>query len=164
VLLAILVPSRPPPAAPAPGEALPSEASTASAPVTPIPVVAAVIENGGRYLLGCRPAEKQHGGLWEFPGGKLNPGETLLGGARRELSEELSLAVTRISEPLYTGHDAGGAFEILFVRVDVEGDPVAIEHSAIGWFTPGELSGMRLAPVDALFARTLAASSGPGAT
>jgi len=162
-LLAVVVPSGPPPAAPTPGEPLPGEASSAATPVTPIPVVAAVIERDGRYLLGRRPADKQHGGLWEFPGGKLNPGETLLDGARRELSEELSLAVTRVGEPLYTGRDASSPFEILFVRVDVEGDPVAIEHSAIGWFTPAELSGMHLAPSDARFVRILAGPRSPGA-
>ena len=44
-------------------------------------VVAAVIERGGRWLVGRRPIGKRHGGLWEFPGGKVNDGETTLDAA-----------------------------------------------------------------------------------
>ncbi|HSG49130.1 MAG TPA: NUDIX domain-containing protein, partial [Longimicrobiales bacterium] len=56
-----------------------------------IPVIAAVIHRDGRYLVGRRPDDKRHGGLWEFPGGKLDPGESWLEAARRELSEELEM-------------------------------------------------------------------------
>jgi len=52
-------------------------------------VVAAVIERDGKYLLCQRPQGKRYGGLWEFPGGKLLAGESLLEAARRELREEL---------------------------------------------------------------------------
>jgi 8-oxo-dGTP pyrophosphatase MutT (NUDIX family) len=49
-------------------------------------VVAAVIERDGRLLVCQRPAHKRHGGLWEFPGGKCDPGESDAEAARRELS------------------------------------------------------------------------------
>ena len=61
----------------------------------PVRVVAAVIERasdeGARLLVCRRPAHKRHGGLWEFPGGKVEAGEDLLHAARRELAEELAL-------------------------------------------------------------------------
>jgi 8-oxo-dGTP pyrophosphatase MutT (NUDIX family) len=57
-------------------------------------VLAAVIRRQDRYLVCRRPAHKRHGGLWEFPGGKLEPGETLLEAARRELREELGAEVS----------------------------------------------------------------------
>ena len=46
-------------------------------------VLAAVVRRDDRYLVCRRPAHKRHGGLWEFPGGKIHAGETLLGAARR---------------------------------------------------------------------------------
>ena len=50
--------------------------------------MAAVIERDGKLLVCRRPGHKRHGGLWEFPGGKLEPGETIVDAARRELDEE----------------------------------------------------------------------------
>jgi len=73
-----------------------------------IPVIAAVIVRGGRYLVGQRPDGKRHGGLWEFPGGKLDPGETLLHAARRELGEELGMGAVSVGEILYSASDEIG--------------------------------------------------------
>ena len=89
----------------------------------PIRVVAAVIERGGRLLLGLRPAEKRHGGLWEFPGGKLDGVETAAEAAHREIKEELSLEVTAVRERLTTIRDEGSPFVIEFYPVVAEGEP-----------------------------------------
>ncbi|MCK7504065.1 MAG: NUDIX domain-containing protein [Desulfobacterales bacterium] len=62
-----------------------------SAAPAPIHVIAAVIRRDGRYLVGRRPDGKRHGGLWEFPGGKVDPGESRLEAAHRELGEELGM-------------------------------------------------------------------------
>lgn len=125
-------------------------------------VVAAVLIRDGRYLLGRRPLEKRHGGLWEFPGGKLDPGESMLDAARRELAEELALQVERIGEPLMRVADGRSGFVIEFVEVYAEGEAVAIEHEALGWFDPEAMSRMDLAPADAAFARHLVEESRAG--
>lgn len=120
-----------------------------------VPVVAAVIEREGRYLLGRRPGHKRHGDLWEFPGGKMHHGEDYLAAARRELREELELSAQSLGRLLFTAEDSGSAFVIHFVEVEVAGEPDAREHTAVGWFTPPELLAMPLAPSDARFVRHL---------
>lgn len=122
---------------------------------SPVRVVAAVLARDGRYLLGRRPVEKRHGGLWEFPGGKLHSGESMLGAARRELAEELALEVNGIGELLMRVADGRSGFVIEFVEVQAEGDAVALEHEALGWFEPEAMSRLDLAPADAAFAQQL---------
>jgi len=118
-------------------------------------VIAAVVRLEERYLLGRRPDEKRHGGLWEFPGGKLDPGESMADAARRELHEELGVTVRRLGATRYSVRDEGSPFLIEFVDVEVEGVPVALEHSELGWFTPAEMGTLPLAPADARFAAWL---------
>jgi 8-oxo-dGTP diphosphatase len=121
-----------------------------------IRVVAAVIEDSdGRLLLCRRPDHKRHGGLWEFPGGKIEPGEDTLEATRRELAEELALEVLDVGALRYAVDDAGSAFRIEFYSVSVSGEPQAIEHSAIRWVAPDDLTSLGLAPSDALFASSL---------
>lgn len=122
-----------------------------------IPVVAAVVRRDDRYLVARRPAEKRHGGLWEFPGGKVHEGEALLQAADRELDEELGLRALSAGSLLFSASDGDTPFVIHFVEVDAEGDPVAREHSEVGWFTAEELAGLPLAPADARFVRRLEA-------
>lgn len=116
-----------------------------------IRVLAAVIRDGDRYLVCLRPAHKRHGGCWEFPGGKLESGETLLEAARRELVEELGIEVLSAGEPVFTRQDPGSSFLIEFVEVSINGNPVAREHDEIRWATPAELEGLHLAPSDKAF-------------
>ena len=114
-------------------------------------VVAAVIERGGRYLACRRPADKRHGNLWEFPGGKLEPGESLFDAASRELHEELGVGVTVVHPPLLSVADPGSAFVIDFVPTEIQGDPACLEHSELRWVTPAELGKLELAPSDRQF-------------
>jgi 8-oxo-dGTP diphosphatase len=118
-----------------------------------IPVLAAVVRRDGRYLVARRPEEKRHGGLWEFPGGKMDSDESLLGAATRELREELGLSVTGVGAVLFEAMDPGSSFLIRFVEVQVEGEPRALEHSELGWFSPDVLRRLALAPSDARFVR-----------
>lgn len=125
-------------------------------------MVAAVLRRQGRYLLGLRPENKRHGGLWEFPGGKLAPGESLLAAARRELAEELELEVTHVGRLLRSFHDGASPFVIEFVETSVDGDPVALEHDSVGWFSLDEMGAMPLAPADAAFVAWLRADVAAG--
>lgn len=128
-----------------------------------VPVVAAVIRRNGRYLACRRPPEKRHGGLWEFPGGKVLEGESREDAVRRELDEELELETVELGALLFTAVDRGAAFVIDFVEVRALGSPVLHEHSEVGWFTPSELRGLPLAPADAAFAARLP-DARPGGT
>ena len=125
-----------------------------------VPVVAAVVERSGRFLVCRRPYEKRHGGLWEFPGGKLRPGEDLLSAARRELGEELDLEVTGLGRELFRARDPGSRFMVVFVEVEAVGDPRPVEHTALGWFSADDLADVELAPTDGLFARSVLTGRG----
>jgi 8-oxo-dGTP pyrophosphatase MutT (NUDIX family) len=118
-----------------------------------VPVVAAVVRRADTYLVGRRPAQKRHGGLWEFPGGKLLDGESLADASRRELAEELGLEVVTTGAVLHEERDPGSPFLISFLEVGAAGDPTLSEHSEVGWFTAEELCEMPLAPSDAAFVR-----------
>lgn len=122
-----------------------------------VPVVAAVVERDGRYLLGRRPGHKRHGGLWEFPGGKLDEGEDTADAVRRELAEELALEVIEVSEALHAVADSGAPFVIHFHPVAVRGEARPLEHDQVGWFTLAELETMELAPADERFVAWLGA-------
>lgn len=114
-------------------------------------VIAAVIRRDARYLVCQRPSNKRHGGLWEFPGGKLEPGESLLQAAIRELSEELDVRVTGLGEVLFTALDPGSEFAIEFVPTSIEGDPKCIEHTDLQWLALDDVMQMPLAPSDRRF-------------
>ena len=120
-----------------------------------VAVIAAVIQRGDKYLLGQRPESKRHGGLWEFPGGKVHDGESRLEAIRRELAEELALKAVRIERLLFSVVDKGSPYVIEFVETVIEGTPIPYEHSEIAWLTIGELDALRLAPADAAFAAHL---------
>ena len=101
-----------------------------------IDVVAAVIERpDGRFLLAQRPNGKVYAGYWEFPGGKVEPGESLGRALRRELHEELGIEV-ELAYPwitrVYTYPHA--TVRLHFHRVvRWRGDPHPHEHQAMSW-------------------------------
>jgi 8-oxo-dGTP diphosphatase len=116
-----------------------------------IRVLAAVIKRGDRYLVCRRPSHKRHGGLWEFPGGKLEYGESLFDAARRELEEELGLGVECVGETILIVHDGDSPYQIEFVQVQTIGEPRPIEHEALAWARIEELAELALAPSDRIF-------------
>lgn len=117
-------------------------------------VLAAVIRDGDRYLLCRRPRHKRHGGLWEFPGGKLQEGENFEDSARREMMEELGVAVTAVGEPLFARRDGESEFVIVFVPVQISGAPRALEHDEIAWVRASQVTSLDLAPTDRVFWET----------
>ena len=126
-------------------------------------VVAAVIADGDRLLVCQRPAHKRHGGLWEFPGGKREPGESDAEAAARELREELGVDVTAVGAELLAVHDEGSPYLIAFVEVAIAGTPECHEHTALVWGTPRELAALPLAPSDQRFVEALLAGGARGA-
>jgi len=98
-----------------------SDAPRVSHPDRSVPVVAAVIERDGRYLVGLRPAHKRHGGLWEFPGGKIQEGETDAEAVSRELTEELGMRLKELGDLLFEKRDPGSPYVIRFLVADASG-------------------------------------------
>ena len=119
-------------------------------------VVAAVIERDAKLLICLRPAHKRHGGLWEFPGGKVHEGETERDAVIRELREELGVETVSVGEVLFRSVDEGGVFEICFIPAVVAGEPTALEHSALAWCSRSDLLRYALAPSDRAFAHITA--------
>lgn len=115
-------------------------------------VVAAVIEREGQVLIGQRAPGKRHGGLWEFPGGKLEPGESHHQAVERELAEELGVRVVSTGAPHFSIADPGSAFVIDFVVTAIEGIPEAREHQTLAWVLPSELLSYDLAACDRAYA------------
>lgn len=114
-------------------------------------VLAAVIRRGHHLLVCRRPAHKRHGGLWEFPGGKLEAGETLADAAKRELNEELGVRAVVVGEPLFIHGDPGSHLDIAFTDVTIEGEPAPCEHDEVRWLLLDEIMMLSLAPSDAAF-------------
>ncbi len=112
-------------------------------PTTEVRVAAGVIEGpDGRVLLTRRLLSAHQGGKWEFPGGKLEPGESASHALTRELQEEISITPTQIQELIEVAHDYGDKQVRLYVFVvqAFTGQPSAQEGQGMQWFEPGELS------------------------
>lgn len=116
-----------------------------------IEVTAAIIRREGRVLICQRPAGKRCGLLWEFPGGKLEEGESGEQCIRRECREELSaeLAEVRLfAEVVY--EYPGYTVHIRFYTAELAaGEPVRREHAAFRWIRPEETAGIEFCPADA---------------
>ena len=123
-----------------------------------IPVVAAVLRDAdGRLFVGRRPSHKRHGDLWEFPGGKVDPGETVFNAVRRELDEELGLETLSVSgPPLFQRQDPGQPFHIQFLAAQASGAVRLMEHSEVAWLNPASSADFALAPTDAAFVAAVA--------
>lgn len=120
-------------------------------PSVPVTLVsAAVIHRGGKILITRRPAGKHLGGLWEFPGGKVAPGESPTDALRREIREELG-ACAVVGEALETvdWQYPDKRVRLVFFRCAVEGEPRALEGQEIAWVAPGELAGYEFPAADA---------------
>jgi 8-oxo-dGTP diphosphatase len=124
-------------------------------------VVAAVVQRDDKYLICQRAQQKRHGGLWEFPGGKLEAGETPFEAARRELTEELAVRAVSVGPKLFSVADPGSEFVIEFVPTEIEGEPQCLEHLDLKWMSIKELVSVPLAPSDRQFAEFLRSGHSP---
>ena len=120
-------------------------------PATVMHVMAGVLLDGtGRVLLAQRPAGKHLAGFWEFPGGKLEAGETPLAALARELLEELGIHV-RSAEALIRLPWRYGDRELLLDAWRVSswrGEPRSLEAQPLQWMLPARVDSMILAPAD----------------
>ncbi|MDE0952814.1 MAG: 8-oxo-dGTP diphosphatase MutT [Halioglobus sp.] len=111
--------------------------------MTVVHVAVGVILDADNHVLITRRARDAHqGGLWEFPGGKVEAHETPLAALARELREELGIAIGRTSALLDIRHDYGDKTVLLDVHVVWEFTGVAqgLEGQPLAWVTPLELS------------------------
>lgn len=113
-----------------------------------IRVIAAVVSCGDRLLVCQRPHEKRYGGLWEFPGGKCEPGESITAAARRELREELGVEVIEVGDEELRVRDPHSPYLIIFAPVSIFGEPTCHEHIDLRWGRLNELALLPLAPSD----------------
>ena len=127
---------------------------TAPRPATPLVLVAAcaLIDTDGRVLLARRPEGRSMAGLWEFPGGKLDPGETPEAALIRELREELGIdvATSCLAAFAFASH-AYEKFHLLmplYVCRRWSGRPVGREGQALAWVASNRLTAYRMPPAD----------------
>lgn len=117
-----------------------------------IEVVGAIIKDGGRYLVGQRAAHKTQGGLWEFMGGKIEPGETPEEALARECREELALEIEGariIDSVVHEYPEKTIRLTLLECRPKAGSVPQALEHQVIRWVTQKEMRTMPFCPADA---------------
>lgn len=109
-----------------------------------------VVVRDGSILAARRGPGMHLPGLWEFPGGKIEPGETPQEALRRELAEELHCEL-RVGERLDTTvheYNFGAVALSTYLCTLTAGEPQATEHSELRWLTPAELDQVEWAPAD----------------
>ncbi len=134
------------------------ETEVPAVPTTPagkpllLVVACALIDIEGRILLARRPEGKKMAGLWEFPGGKLNSGETPEAGLIRELKEELGIDVTATCLAPFTfashEYDTFHLLMPLFLCRRWVGTPNGRENQALAWVRPQRLGDYEMPPAD----------------
>ena len=120
-------------------------------------VVAALIWRGEKFMICQRPAHKARGLLWEFVGGKVEPGETKEEALIRECCEELGVVLSVGDVFMEVVHE----YPDLTVRLTLfhasikEGEPQKLEHNDIQWITPGQIQNYDFCPADVEILHTI---------
>ena len=115
-----------------------------------VEVVAALIREGERFLICQRPAHKARGLLWEFVGGKVEPGETGPQALVRECREELGieLAVGEVFMDVVHAYPDITVHLTLYNAAVAAGEPVLLEHNALAWITAEQIPLYPFCPAD----------------
>ena len=121
-------------------------------PTTLLVVASALVDENDKILLQKRPEGRSMAGLWEFPGGKVEDGETPEAALARELSEELAITVdaANLIPACFASASVGDRplLLILYICRVWEGEPVAVESPGLGWFSINEMAGLPMPPAD----------------
>ena len=113
-------------------------------------VVAAVIEQGGRFLITRRLKGTHLAGYWEFPGGKVHEGETLIQALEREMLEELSTGILNPRRIFQTVHDYNDrSVELNFYRGDLTAEPQPMLGQELRWVPREQFAALEFPPADA---------------
>ena len=120
-------------------------------------VVAALIWNEDKFLICQRPAHKARGLLWEFVGGKVEPGEAKEQALIRECQEELSVTISVGEVFMGVNHNYPdlNVHLTLFNAAILKGDPQMLEHNDIRWITVEEIPQYEFCPADETILRRL---------
>ncbi len=115
-----------------------------------VEVVAALIWDGGRFMICQRPAHKARGLLWEFVGGKVEPGETKEQALVRECREELNILLSVGDVFMDVIHEYPDIMVhlTLFNATIADGKPQKLEHNDIKWITPSKIPNYKFCPAD----------------
>ncbi len=114
-------------------------------------VALALRDENNRLLLQQRPTQKHHGGLWEFPGGKVENGETPRLALVREIAEELGIEIENIAlAPLLVADDGPDGSVVLFLYScrSWRGEIIPHDGQQWGWFACAQAAQLALAPMD----------------
>jgi mutator protein MutT len=126
-------------------------------------VTAAILERDGRILVTRRLKGTHLEGVWEFPGGKCEPGETLAACLARELAEELGISARVGEEVFTTSHTYEDRIvELHFLACTSDDSPVALLGQEMKWVPIDELSTLEFPPADAALIQRLTASAAKG--
>lgn len=116
----------------------------------PLEVVCGIIERDGLFLAAQRGEHGHNAGLWELPGGKIEPGEQPAAALIRELREELGVEIV-VGEHLQrvVHHYPWAPIALTALRCRIQsGEPSALEHQALRWIAPAQISLLSWAPAD----------------
>ena len=107
--------------------------------------VGVILDQSGNILIARRSAGSHQGGLWEFPGGKVEQGESLQLALARELLEELGIDIRHTTPLLEVQHDYGDKAVLLDVHVvwEFDGEALGCEGQPLVWVAPGDLAQYR---------------------
>lgn len=113
-------------------------------------VALALIDPAGRVLMQRRRADRDHGGLWEFPGGKVEAGETSVFALQREIMEELGLQLDQahLRYLARASSQAAGIVITLYTCRIWQGEPAALDADMVLWCQAGELASLPMPPLD----------------
>jgi 8-oxo-dGTP diphosphatase len=124
-------------------------------------VAAALLDASGRVLVQQRPAGDSMAGLWEFPGGKVDSGETPEAALVREVHEELGIRLGTFAPLSFVEATVGGQhlLMLLYLCRAWHGEPAALHASALQWVTPDALYALPMPPADLPLIASIAAAA-----